>query len=107
MAILYNRVGDFGMYLGLFILVLFRSNGSSFFGRMGGVIFQEMVFFLIGLFFLMGVLAKSSQFFFHPWLPSAMEGPTPVSSLLHSSTIVVAGVFLIIRLFDLYSVISL
>nr|YP_008082978.1 NADH dehydrogenase subunit 5 [Pyura gangelion]CCO25757.1 NADH dehydrogenase subunit 5 [Pyura gangelion] len=90
-AIIYNRGGDFGviLFMGLLLLKgekLIMTN-TEWYG--GGVIF---------FFFFLGVVAKSSQFLFHPWLPNAMEGPTPVSSLLHSSTMVVAGVFLMMRM---------
>nr|QNO34171.1 NADH dehydrogenase subunit 5 [Halocynthia hilgendorfi ssp. n. KRK-2020] len=87
-AVIYNRVGDFGVMVWMFCML------------MGGVgLFEGISFFMnLGFVFLfLGIVAKSSQFFFHPWLPNAMEGPTPVSSLLHSSTMVVAGVFLMIR----------
>nr|YP_001481138.1 NADH dehydrogenase subunit 5 [Phallusia mammillata]CAL23080.2 NADH dehydrogenase subunit 5 [Phallusia mammillata] len=97
-AIIYNRVGDFGLYLALFALV--GSGGAlSILGDWGASEVGGLVLLLI----LVGAMAKSSQFLFHPWLPSAMEGPTPVSSLLHSSTMVVAGVFVLIRLGDLLS----
>nr|CAQ68502.1 NADH dehydrogenase subunit 5 [Halocynthia papillosa] len=87
-AVLYNRLGDFGMMIWLACL-LFGGNGFNL-GENEGLSF--------GFYFLlMGIMAKSSQIMFHPWLPNAMEGPTPVSSLLHSSTMVVAGVFLLIR----------
>jgi len=99
-AIIYNRVRDFGLYLAFFCM-LFVFYSRIFSTGLWGFLFFEGVSSFICLMFLIAVVAKSSQFFFHPWLPSAMEGPTPVSSLLHSSTIVVAGVFLIIRLSDL------
>nr|YP_001481155.1 NADH dehydrogenase subunit 5 [Phallusia fumigata]CAL24365.1 NADH dehydrogenase subunit 5 [Phallusia fumigata] len=92
-AVIYNRVGDFGLYMAVFSLV-----GVGVGVGMGG---GGVVGWLVLMLLLVGGMAKSSQFFFHPWLPSAMEGPTPVSSLLHSSTMVVAGVFLLIRLEDI------
>nr|YP_008083020.1 NADH dehydrogenase subunit 5 [Rhodosoma turcicum]CCO25799.1 NADH dehydrogenase subunit 5 [Rhodosoma turcicum] len=88
-AVVYNRVGDFGLYLGVFVILLSNQVPFSYvdgFSNVGSLLI------------MVGALAKSSQFLFHPWLPAAMEGPTPVSSLLHSSTMVVAGVFLMIRL---------
>jgi len=87
-AVLYNRVGDFFIYL-FFIILL---NNFSYFNRKR--YFYYLFFFIITI----SILSKSSLFFFHPWLPNAIERPTPVSSLLHSSTIVVARVFLFIRL---------
>nr|YP_010014987.1 NADH dehydrogenase subunit 5 [Halocynthia aurantium]QOI13838.1 NADH dehydrogenase subunit 5 [Halocynthia aurantium] len=90
-AVLYNRVGDFGMMIWLSCL-LFSGTGFSL---------GENEALTFGFFFLLlAIMAKSSQFLFHPWLPNAMEGPTPVSSLLHSSTMVVAGVFLLIRVVE-------
>ena len=85
---IYNRVGDFRLYVAILIVVLYRGHQSFGFGRLAIVV-------SLGL--LLGIVAKSAQFIFHPWLPNAIEGPTPVSSLLHSSTIVIAGVFLLIR----------
>nr|YP_010845471.1 NADH dehydrogenase subunit 5 [Pyura mirabilis]UPP55926.1 NADH dehydrogenase subunit 5 [Pyura mirabilis] len=90
-AVIYNRVGDFGLILFLGYLFI-KGNNLVMKG------FELYIPMFIFVFFFMGVIAKSSQFLFHPWLPNAMEGPTPVSSLLHSSTMVVAGVFLMMRL---------
>ena len=87
-AVIYNRVGDFFIYL--FLILLLNNQIQENRKRLFSVF---LLFFII-----FSILSKSSLFFFHPWLPNAMEGPTPVSSLLHSSTIVVAGVFLFIRI---------
>lgn len=87
-AVFYNRVGDARLLL---FLVVSMFIGNGLFIRNS---FASIVLFLL---FFMRVVAKSSQLRFHPWLPNAIEGPTPVSSLLHSSTIVIARVYLIMR----------
>ena len=87
-AVIYNRVRDFRLYIA--ILVIFILGGQQEFN------FRVFNIF-ISLRLLVRIVAKSAQFLFHPWLPNAIERPTPVSSLLHSSTIVIARVFLLIR----------
>ena len=87
-AVIYNRVRDFGLYIAILMILVYRGNQNFQFGVFNTVVSVRL---------LIGIVAKSAQFLFHPWLPNAMERPTPVSSLLHSSTIVIAGVFLLIR----------
>ncbi|WP_320663414.1 NAD(P)H-quinone oxidoreductase subunit 5 [Prochlorococcus sp. MIT 1223] len=108
-AFVVNRVGDFGLLLG--ILGLFWATGSFDFQGIatglsdaieaGSVPVWAAV--TICLLVFMGPMAKSAQFPLHVWLPDAMEGPTPISALIHAATMVAAGVFLVARLEPLYS----
>lgn len=117
-AFLVNRVGDFGFLLGL--LLVWYSFGSlnyqdifpaaheaanqtiNLLSPLGGI-WDVSLFTLIGLLLFTGAIGKSAQVPLHVWLPDAMEGPTPISALIHAATMVTAGVFMVARLAPLYN----
>nr|YP_010514350.1 NADH dehydrogenase subunit 5 [Dolichopsis monticola]UXL86003.1 NADH dehydrogenase subunit 5 [Dolichopsis monticola] len=109
-AFVTNRVGDFGLLLG--ILGIYWITGSLEFRHLFQIINNlisknEMNLFFVTLFALLlfcGSVAKSAQFPLHVWLPDAMEGPTPISALIHAATMVAAGIFLVARLLPLFVV---
>tara|TARA_B100001250_G_scaffold413796_1_gene449152 strand:- start:353 stop:2266 length:1914 start_codon:yes stop_codon:yes gene_type:complete len=111
-AFLVNRVGDFGFALGIFLIFyLFGTiNYSEVFDLIPSIVNQELSFLglkinavnLICLLLFIGAMGKSAQIFLHTWLPDAMEGPTPVSALIHAATMVTAGVFLVVRCSPIY-----
>ncbi len=97
-AFFFNRVGDVG--LSIAIMLMFATVGStsfaSVFGAAGGSLTKDTMTGM-GLLLLLGACGKSGQFPLQGWLPDAMEGPTPVSALIHAATMVTAGVYLIAR----------
>ncbi len=104
-AFVVTRLGDLGFYLAVGLLVLHVGN-LNFSYLNSGVVQQTLstgMITLITLLIFAGVMGKSAQFPLHIWLPDAMEGPTPVSALIHSATMVAAGVFLTARNFALFS----
>ena len=106
-AMLFNRVADMFMLLGLFsIYLLFETFDYSVIFAIAPLVknltltigfYNGSVLDFICLFLFLGAMGKSAQFGFHNWLPDAMEGPTPVSALIHAATMVTAGIFLLIR----------
>ena len=106
-AFVVNRVGDFGFALGIFLIFyLFGTvNYTEVFNQIPTVVDEKLNFLgikiqavdLICILLFIGAMGKSAQIFLHTWLPDAMEGPTPVSALIHAATMVTAGVFLVVR----------
>lgn len=116
-AFIVNRVGDIGLALGIFtIFMIFNTvDFDAIFAQLPHIMTNTnsrptFLFFnapvdalnLIGIFLFIGAMGKSAQLGLHTWLPDAMEGPTPVSALIHAATMVTAGVFLVARMSPLY-----
>jgi len=106
-AIIVNKIGDFGLLLGIvMIFSVFNSfDYHIIFSLIPEIMGEKFIFFgleidkitLITLFIFIGAIGKSAQIGLHTWLPDAMEGPTPVSALIHAATMVTAGVFILLR----------
>ena len=111
-AFIVNRIGDFGLAIGIFLIFFFFGsiNFEEVFQTIPKFTETKLLFFgfelslitLICLFLFIGAMGKSAQFLLHTWLPDAMEGPTPVSALIHAATMVTAGVFLVVRCSPLF-----
>jgi len=111
-AFLVNRVGDFGLALGIFLIFYFFGtiNYAEVFSLLPTLVSEKINFLgfnfvvidLISILLFIGAMGKSAQIFLHTWLPDAMEGPTPVSALIHAATMVTAGVFLVVRCSPIY-----
>ncbi|SHH33843.1 NADH-quinone oxidoreductase subunit L [Bradyrhizobium erythrophlei] len=111
-AFVVNRVGDFGFALGIFAVfaLIGSTDFETIFAGAPGLTGKTIDFFgwhadaltLTCLLLFMGAMGKSAQFLLHTWLPDAMEGPTPVSALIHAATMVTAGVFMVARLSPLF-----
>jgi NADH-quinone oxidoreductase subunit L len=111
-AFIVNRVGDFGFALGIFAIFMLigSTDFETIFAGAPGLTGKTIDFFgwhadaltLTCLLLFMGAMGKSAQFLLHTWLPDAMEGPTPVSALIHAATMVTAGVFMVARLSPLF-----
>src|SRR6266566_4025520 len=107
-AFITTRIGDLGFFLGM--LWLYHSSGTLLFYDQGRGCLENAGLLAIGasatfiaLLIFCGAIGKSGQFPLHVWLPDAMEGPTPVSALIHAATMVAAGVFLVARVYPLFS----
>jgi len=111
-AFIVNRVGDFGFAIGIFLIFYFFGtvNYSEVFEQISNIKNDDLNFLgirfnaidLICLLLFVGAMGKSAQILLHTWLPDAMEGPTPVSALIHAATMVTAGVFLVVRCSPIY-----
>jgi len=107
-AFIVNRIGDLGFFVG--IMILFFTYGSLMFDDIFGGLAKGIIPYdsgtwltVSGILIFMGAIGKSAQFPLHVWLPDAMEGPTPVSALIHAATMVAAGVYMVARVFPLFS----
>src|SRR5438034_2592018 len=98
-AFITTRIGDFGFIIG--ILMVWMATGSVVFAeiapRMPALASHSMFLTVVALLIFCGAVGKSAQFPLHVWLPDAMEGPTPISALIHAATMVAAGVYMLVR----------
>jgi NADH-quinone oxidoreductase subunit L len=109
-AFLVNRVGDFGFILGIGLIVAFAGtlNYTEAFGKAGELAKMSfpgtdwMLVTVICICLFIGAMGKSAQFPLHVWLPDSMEGPTPISALIHAATMVTAGIFMVARMSPLF-----
>ena len=111
-AFIVNRIGDFGFALGIFAVFMMVGalDFDTIFAQAPGLVGKTIYFLgyqldaltLICVLLFIGAMGKSAQFLLHTWLPDAMEGPTPVSALIHAATMVTAGVFMVARLSPLF-----
>jgi len=104
-AFIMNRVADLGMLIGIFLI--FWNIGSLQYSVVFSQIdtLQESTIVAIAIFLFIGAMGKSAQFPFNTWLANAMEGPTPVSALIHAATMVTAGVYLIVRTNEIFTIV--
>ena len=104
-AFIMNRIADLGMLIGLFLIYwnLGTLQYDEVFANIGNLDVGLITW--IGIFLFIGAMGKSAQFPFHTWLADAMEGPTPVSALIHAATMVTAGVYLVVRANEIFSLI--
>jgi NADH-quinone oxidoreductase subunit L len=107
-AFIVNRIGDIGMFIG--ILILYTTYHTFTFEEIFSQISQGVLPFnndvwltIAGILLFAGAIGKSAQVPLHVWLPDAMEGPTPVSALIHAATMVAAGVYLVVRIFGIFT----
>jgi NADH-quinone oxidoreductase subunit L len=108
-AFIVTRVGDLGLFLAILLLYVYMPGNSLDFTTITQVFTTDAVNdipghiqFWIAVLIFIGAIGKSGQFPLHTWLPDAMEGPTPISALIHAATMVAAGVYLVARTYDVF-----
>ncbi|AMA74571.1 NADH-quinone oxidoreductase subunit L [Aneurinibacillus thermoaerophilus] len=103
-AFIVTRIGDVGLFIALALIFWWVGSFdySEIFNKIAAGAIEEWKLTLLGILIFVGAVGKSGQFPLHTWLPDAMEGPTPVSALIHAATMVAAGVYLVARMYDLY-----
>ncbi len=103
-AFIVTRIGDVGLFIGIVLLFWFAGsfNFVEVFAAVQNGAMESWQITLVGILIFIGAVGKSGQFPLHTWLPDAMEGPTPVSALIHAATMVAAGVYLVATMFPLY-----
>jgi NADH-quinone oxidoreductase subunit L len=105
-AFIVTRIGDVGLFIAILLLFWYMPGHSMDFSSISNAFSQNAIEpgigTLIAILIFVGAMGKSGQFPLHTWLPDAMEGPTPISALIHAATMVAAGVYLVARTFDIF-----